>query len=630
MEDRKEKDEKTKRRRRRRTTALTFFSSPSKKLQKKISLPLFSHQGSGPNPYWVTGQAATSVPGLSPGFEPDPAASMVLLVAGESALGRDTDREAESAAAVAQGPGAGRGGLVSPEAATEARTAGNITAAAARSSTSARRLMAMKRARQMQQQLELQQQRGRKRLLASSLSPPQPAASAPASAGPPRASWSGAITEDSPRDPGNNNARFSATPLVVDTEGGGYRFQVSAAASWTPALALYRGGALSLPPPPSSSQKLVAASSAPLAGKPNSAVLSVKESLKRGEVYTLVVTAAAPAADPPSAADAAEADASAAAVGNFAALASGPGGVYPNATSIPPRWRVSSSTAAAAQGAKKNSSSASSSAPSPFSTKGVLRRPEVDGAPGGERDASAVVAFTALPFVLSSSGRGFELRVEAGASATSKGRSWSPWAAVYELDAFEEALAKEKEAAGAASSSSPPPPLSTSGLVAQAVASRNSSTVALRGLSLEGAGKRYALVVGGRTPADGGDFVAEAFGPEAVKSFFPVAAQPPPPQSPPPSSPSPSPHLIEEAPAPSPSSSSSNLPRLLDPVSVDPPPPPPVQFAEYGIQVRRERKRERVFFCFFVEREKKNDDKKNSTSTIFFQNRKKKRTTEDP
>ena len=203
---------------------------------------------------------------------------MVLLVAGESALGRDTDRAAESAA-VALAPGRG---LVSAEAA--AATAGNITAssssAAARSSPSARRLMAMKRARQMQQQQQQlqqqlqQQQQGRKRLLAS-LPPQQPPPAA--SADPPRASWSGALSDASPRDPSSNGARFSATPLVVDTEGMGYRFQVSSAASWAPALALYRGA--TFPPPSSEKRQLVAASSSPLAGTPNSAVLSVKESL---------------------------------------------------------------------------------------------------------------------------------------------------------------------------------------------------------------------------------------------------------------------------------------------------------------------------------------------------------------
>ena len=506
---------------------------------------------------------------------------MVLLVASESALGRETDRAAESAA-VALAPGKG---LVSAEAA--AATAGNISSSSSStlSSISARRLMAMKRAAKMQH--DLQQQQARKRLLLASL-PPPPGASAASAAPPPRASWSGSLSDSSPRDPNKNGARFSATPLVVDTEGQGYRFQVSSAASWAPALALYRGASF----PPSSSEKwqqqLVAASSTPLAGKPNSAVLSVKESLKRGEVYTLVVTA-----------EGAEKGSSAApteAVGSFAALASGPGGVYPNATSIPPRWRVSSSTAAQGGGAKKNSSSSSSSSPSPLATKGVLRRPEIDGGGGkakGDSDngsSAAVVAVEALPFVLASSGRGFELRVESGASATAGGRSWSPWAAVYELDAFEEALKAAADSSSSSSSGGPPAPLSTSGLVAQAVAARGSSSVALKGLSLEGAGKRYALVVGGRTAADGGEFVAEAFGPEAVKSLF---VAPPSSSSPPPSPPTSSPHLIEEAPAPSPASSG-GLPRLLEPVSVDPPPPPPVKFAEYGIQVRgREREREK-------------------------------------
>jgi len=589
-----------------------FFSRPHTHTHKNVlSLP----PGSGPNPYWVTGQAATSVLGLSPGFEADPAASMVLEVAGEAALGRDTGRDAESAA-VAAAPGRG---LAAAEAG--GASAGNISASAlARASPSARRLlMAMK---QQQQKMQQRQQQGRKKLLAS-LPPPSSAASAP----PPRASWSGALSASSPKDSSDNNndnsgARFSATPLVVDTEGAGYRFQVSSAASWAPALALYRGGAI--PPKGGERPQLVAASSSPLAGKPNSAVLSVRESLRRGEVYTLVVTAAADSA----AAAGGDRDA---AVGSFAALASGPGGVYPGATSVPPRWRVSSSTTAQAQGGAKEEED--SSPPPPSSSRGVLRRPEaeVDGARagaragargGGDRDAPAVVAFEALPFVLASAGRGFELRVQAGASASSspstKGRSWSPWAAVYDADAFQQAL---DEAAARASPPGAPPALSTSGLVAAAVAAEGSGSVTLRGLSLEGAGKRYTLVVGGRTPADGGEFVAEAFGPEAIKGFVaptpmptptPAAAPPPPPSSsPPPPSPSSLPHLIEEASAPAPSSppsSSGGRPRLLDPVSIDPPPPPPVRFAEYGIQVRTRFR----FFLFSTSTSKPGGEKDSS------------------
>ena len=597
-------------------SSFDVFLPPSHTHTKNVlSLP----PGSGPNPYWVTGQAATSVLGLSPGFEADPAASMVLEVAGEAALGRDTGRDAESAA-VAAAPGRG---LAAAEAG--GASAGNISASAlARASPSARRLlMAMKQQQQKMQQQKMQQrqQQGRKKLLAS-LPPPPSAASAP----PPRASWSGALSASSPKDSSDNNndnsgARFSATPLVVDTEGAGYRFQVSSAASWAPALALYRGGAI--PPKGGERPQLVAASSSPLAGKPNSAVLSVRESLRRGEVYTLVVTAAADSA----AAAGGDRDA---AVGSFAALASGPGGVYPGATSVPPRWRVSSSTTAQAQGGAKEEED--SSPPPPSSSRGVLRRPEaeVDGARagaragargGGDRDAPAVVAFEALPFVLASAGRGFELRVQAGASASSspstKGRSWSPWAAVYDADAFQQAL---DEAAARASPPGAPPALSTSGLVAAAVAAEGSGSVTLRGLSLEGAGKRYTLVVGGRTPADGGEFVAEAFGPEAIKGFVaptpmptptPAAAPPPPSSSPPPPSPSSLPHLIEEASAPAPSSppsSSGGRPRLLDPVSIDPPPPPPVRFAEYGIQVRTRFR----FFLFSTSTSKPGGEKDSS------------------
>ena len=531
------------------------------------------------------------MPGLSPAFHSDPSASMVLIVAGESALGQETNR-AEESAAVAAAPGKG---LVQAEAA--AVVPGNISSSSV-SGSSARRLMMMKM-KEQQQQMHQQQRKKlslSRRRLALSL-PPQPvvpADAAASSSSPPRASWSGALSESSPKD--KNDARFSVTPLVVDTEGRGYRFQVSVAASgWAPALTLYRGEVPSASSSSSSSKKngqLVAASSSPLPGKPNSMVLSVGDKLERGEVYSLVVTAAAGTAEKNK--DGTENDSASTAVGSFAALASGPGGVYPGATSVPPRWRVESSTV---KGGKGDSASASaSSAYSTSTTKGVLRRPKVEGEAS---DSSAVVAFEALPFVLASSGRGFELRVAAGRSASSlKDRSWAPWVAVYELEAFEEAL--RAASSESSSSSSSELPLSTSGLVATAVAPApasskdpSNSVVTLQGLSLEGAGKRYALLVGGRTSADGGDFVAEVFGPEAVKGFVAAATPPPSPSTAPPPPPSSSPpHLVEEAPAPSSSSSSGLLPRLLEPVSVDPPPPSPVKFVQYGIQVRS-------FFLFF-------------------------------
>ena len=519
----------------------------------KVSRP----SGSGPNPYWVTGQAGTSIPGLAPGFgPPDPAASMVLIVAGESALGKDT------------GPGA---------------------ASAASAATSARR---------------------------SLLAPPPPPPP------PPRASWAGTLSRSSPRLPkdGGDARRYSATPLVVDTEGTGYSFQVSSAGDWLPALALHRGEFPATTNSSTSEEKndLLASSPGPLSESPNSAALSVGAPLERGALYTLVVTTAAGAAD---AAAAAPADAAAgekgeksdggsssspssspAAVGDWVALASGPGGVYPGSTSIPPRWMVASSTTAAveerksAAGSSSSSPSSSSSAPEAAGTsRGLLRRPAVSGSTGGDNDTSAVVAVATVPFVTAGSAQGFEWRVSAGAASASAsasastGRSsWSPWVAVYDLAPFQAAAGAPSGGGGGSGTAV------TAGLVAAAVAPEGSTSVSLRGLSLRGGGRRYALVVGGRTPADAGEFVAEVFGPEAVKGYVsPEAAataegvdSPPPPLTTPPAIvPVGAPSALPPALAPAPAPSSDSPPSPASPF-VDPPAPPPVPFVQYGIQVR--------------------------------------------
>lgn len=511
--------------------------------------------GSGPNPYWVTGQAATSIPGLSPTFGPQqPAESMVLIAAAEAPLGKDTGRGAASAAA-----------------------------AAASSTTSARRSL----------------------LLAAT--PSAPAAS------PPRASWAGALTKSSPRlssssspsSDGGGRASFSATPFVVDTDGDGYRFQVSSAGNWVPSLALYRGEFVAGASEEKNDQ--IATAAGPLSsensGSPNSAALTVETALKRGELYTLVISpvagASAEADDESAEADAEAGDGgsgggaraaaaaaaaapqvAAAAVGDWVALASGPGGVYPDRTSIPPRWTVSASTAAAAA-----AQSSSSSLPA------VLKRPAaaavgVSGSAEGEDSAAdGAVPVATIPFVAAASGKGFEWRVTAPSSSSSS-PSWSLWAAVYELGPSKTA----------ASSSAAPAGLGKE--VAAAAAPEGSSSVSLKDLALEGGGKPYVLVVGGKNAKDaaaaGGAFTAEVFGPQAVKGYVlsptvvgdlgnstttPISTTPPPTTTPavvpsgaPASAPAPSP----STPTPTPTSTQ----------FVDPPPPPPVPFVQYGISVR--------------------------------------------
>ena len=543
--------------------------------------------GAGPNPYWVTGQAATSIPGLSPTFGPQqPAESMVLMAAAEAPIGKDTGSAAAAAAASA------------------------AASSSSSSSTSARR---------------------RSLLLASTSSSAAPSPSSPPP--PPRASWAGALSKSSPALLSSNNGdnsnggrlRFSATPLVVDTDGDGYRFQVSSAGNWVPSLALYRGEFVVGAEGDSEKKndQLIASSSGPLAGDgsgPNSAALSVTAPLKRGELYTLVITSVAgasaesddPEAEPESdvggsgsggsngslAASSSAATAPlATAVGDWVALASGPGGVYPDSTSIPPRWTVSAST----------SSSSGTAAASV-----ALKRPAAAVGSAGDNVAT-------IPFVAAAAGKGFEWRVtSSAASSSSSSTPWSPWAAVYELGAFQAAAAAGGKA------------------LASAAAPEGSTSVTLKDLALEGDGTRYVLVVGGKS-RNGGEFTAEVFGPEAVKGYVSAAADlggvsttTPPATTPPAVEPegapesalapaparrrprvTPTPAPPQQTPAPTDAptppptpqttapTDAPTTPKPTDPPTtpapptptptefVDPPPPPPVPFVQYGISVKK-------------------------------------------
>ena len=199
--------------------------------------------GTGPNEYWATGEAATSVPGLRPGFTADPAESTVLLVASE--LAATTDGPAAAAAAMGLAPSAG------PPLAPGARR---------------RSLLAAVRAtrRSLLQAFTVRATWTRTTAAAPTFRRPTTARTlAPATAG---------------------AVRYVAQNVVVDTAGA-YEFRVVGAGNWNTFAVLY---AYPFAPSQPLANMVVANDDYPSVG-----VSGFTLTLNRNIIYTLVVTGAA-------------------------------------------------------------------------------------------------------------------------------------------------------------------------------------------------------------------------------------------------------------------------------------------------------------------------------------------------